>query len=190
MRSASRTGLHLGLLLADLSAQSSDRATCRFFPPQVERLLLDDADPDSGFLLNVDSKWSTHPDCATVPREQWKAHAAVKRLYCLGIVHRRVGLRRISSPATPRARRSLSATPPCIRWLNAHSVAFPPQERRSISSGPARRAPPPPQKHEGERPAGHRRRVRPGARPGVRRPRRPACAVCFSRCPRVLAAES
>lgn len=65
---------------------------------QVERLIYDDPNPESGFLLNVDSKWSTHPDCATVPRDQWLGHASVKRLYCLGIVHRRGSTGREARP--------------------------------------------------------------------------------------------
>lgn len=39
--------------------------------------------------MNVDTKWRTHPDVQTVPREQWRDHPSVTDLYCLGICHRR-----------------------------------------------------------------------------------------------------
>ncbi|CAN0148767.1 unnamed protein product, partial [Hapterophycus canaliculatus] len=42
-----------------------------------------------GFLLNVDTKWRTHPDVSAVPREEWHGHPSVAELYCLAICHRR-----------------------------------------------------------------------------------------------------
>jgi m7GpppX diphosphatase len=50
---------------------------------EVERLLLDTDD----YILNVDTKWRSHPDPKTVPREEWKNDTkAVQDLYCLAIV--------------------------------------------------------------------------------------------------------
>ena len=51
---------------------------------EVERLLLDTQD----YVLNVDTKWKTHPDPFAVPKEQWKSHSskAIEDLYCLAIV--------------------------------------------------------------------------------------------------------
>ena len=81
---------------------------------EVERLLYDDPDPTHGFLINVDPKWTTHPDTT---RAGWRdvvaaanffetenasnaapgtsatltrANAAyANELYCLGLCHRR-----------------------------------------------------------------------------------------------------
>jgi m7GpppX diphosphatase len=56
-----------------------------------ERVLHNNTDAATGFLLNVDTKWKTHPDC-NVPvaaRASWRDHDAVKDLYCLAICHRR-----------------------------------------------------------------------------------------------------
>lgn len=41
------------------------------------------------FLLNVDTKWRTHPDCRSTPREEWKGHPSTEDLYCLAIVKER-----------------------------------------------------------------------------------------------------
>ena len=40
---------------------------------------------DDDFLLNVDSKWTTHPDCDGADRATWRAHSSVTDLYCLGL---------------------------------------------------------------------------------------------------------
>lgn len=75
---------------------------------EVERLLYDDSNPNHGFLINVDPKWTTHPDTT---RAGWRdavtaanvrekatafgsntAHANAayaNELYCLGLCHRR-----------------------------------------------------------------------------------------------------
>eukprot|EP00977_Amphora_coffeiformis_P005678 scaffold1192_cov169-Amphora_coffeaeformis.AAC.10 len=49
---------------------------------EKERLLLDTVD----YVLNVDTKWKSHPDATTVPREAWYQHETVVDLYCLAIV--------------------------------------------------------------------------------------------------------
>jgi m7GpppX diphosphatase len=49
---------------------------------EVERLLLNTDD----FVLNVDTKWRSHPDAKTTAREKWLGHKAVDDLYCLAIV--------------------------------------------------------------------------------------------------------
>eukprot|EP00668_Euglena_longa_P015685 GGOE01019812.1.p1 GENE.GGOE01019812.1~~GGOE01019812.1.p1 ORF type:complete len:377 (+),score=120.88 GGOE01019812.1:30-1133(+) len=56
---------------------------------EQERLLYHDPDPETGFVLNVDTKWQSHPDCRAVPRDQWHQHPSVKWLYCLAICNRR-----------------------------------------------------------------------------------------------------
>jgi m7GpppX diphosphatase len=52
---------------------------------ETERLLLD----AEGYVLNVDTKWKTHPDAMNVPKELWKKSMnkqALEDLYCLAIV--------------------------------------------------------------------------------------------------------
>lgn len=51
---------------------------------EKERLLLDTPD----YILNVDTKWRSHPDCHAVPKDEWKTHdpKALDDLYCLVIV--------------------------------------------------------------------------------------------------------
>ncbi|CAM9160252.1 unnamed protein product [Scytosiphon promiscuus] len=56
---------------------------------EADRVLYEDEDPEYGFLLNVDTKWRTHPDVSSVPRQQWHEHPSVAELYCLAICHRR-----------------------------------------------------------------------------------------------------
>ena len=56
-------------------------------------MLFNDPTVETGFLLNVDTKWKSHPDChATDERARaegaWRGHAAVRDLYCLAICHR------------------------------------------------------------------------------------------------------
>ena len=41
---------------------------------------------DDTFLMNVDTKWATHPDCNSSPREEWHGHPSTDELYCLAIV--------------------------------------------------------------------------------------------------------
>ena len=53
-----------------------------------ERVLFNDPREHDGFLLNVDTKWKTHPDCHASDRATWKGHAAVRDLYVLAICHR------------------------------------------------------------------------------------------------------
>jgi hypothetical protein len=38
-----------------------------------------------GWILNIDTKWRTHPDPLSVPRSEWHQHESVADLYCLGI---------------------------------------------------------------------------------------------------------
>ncbi|CAM9489378.1 unnamed protein product [Pylaiella littoralis] len=56
---------------------------------EADRVLCEDADPEHGFILNIDTKWRTHPDISTVPQEEWHGHPSVTELYCLAICHRR-----------------------------------------------------------------------------------------------------
>jgi m7GpppX diphosphatase len=41
---------------------------------------------DDTMLINVDTKWASHPDCNTTPRAEWLGHPSVDALYCLAIV--------------------------------------------------------------------------------------------------------
>lgn len=48
---------------------------------EKERLLVDHAD----FIINVDTKWRSHPPPLTTPRKEWYNHPSTVDLYCLGI---------------------------------------------------------------------------------------------------------
>jgi len=48
---------------------------------EKERLLHDCED----WLLNIDTKWRSHPDALSVPKEEWLNCPATSDLYCLGI---------------------------------------------------------------------------------------------------------
>ena len=48
---------------------------------EEERLLVNHPQ----FIMNIDTKWRSHPDPLTVPRKEWFQHKAVEDLYCLGI---------------------------------------------------------------------------------------------------------
>ena len=58
---------------------------------ETERLLFNDSDTERGFLLNIDTKWKSHPPCVSEEsaRVAWRCHASVQDLYCLAICHRR-----------------------------------------------------------------------------------------------------
>ena len=57
---------------------------------EKERVLYNDTTPATGFLLNVDTKWKSHPTCVedAEARRAWKNHESVADLYCLAICHR------------------------------------------------------------------------------------------------------
>ena len=38
------------------------------------------------FVINIDTKWRSHPPPLTTPRKEWYKHPATEDLYCLGIV--------------------------------------------------------------------------------------------------------
>jgi len=48
---------------------------------EKERLLVDHAD----FIINVDTKWRSHPPPLTTPQKEWYNHPSTVDLYCLGI---------------------------------------------------------------------------------------------------------
>ncbi len=54
----------------------------------MDRLLCVNPDPESGYIINVDTKWRSHPDCHS-PREEWH-QTDITQLYCLGIVRQKV----------------------------------------------------------------------------------------------------
>ena len=49
---------------------------------EKERLLVN----SDQFIVNIDTKWRTHPPPLTTTREEWYGHKSVEDLYCLGIV--------------------------------------------------------------------------------------------------------
>ena len=49
---------------------------------EKERLLVNHDD----FVVNIDTKWRSHPPPLTTPRKEWYNHPSTKDLYCLGIV--------------------------------------------------------------------------------------------------------
>lgn len=49
---------------------------------EKERLLVNDDE----FIVNIDTKWRSHPNPLTTPREEWHGHSSIVDLYCLGIV--------------------------------------------------------------------------------------------------------
>ena len=64
---------------------------CLDLSKEAERVLFNDPAEPTGFLLNVDTKWKSHPPCTADPelRASWRGHTAVQDLYCLAICHRR-----------------------------------------------------------------------------------------------------
>lgn len=48
---------------------------------EKERLLVNHDD----FIINIDTKWRSHPPPLTTPREEWMNHPSTVDLYCLGI---------------------------------------------------------------------------------------------------------
>jgi len=52
---------------------------------EQERLLVD----TDSFIINIDTKWRSHPDPSKVSKEEWHEHASVVDLYCLGIFKER-----------------------------------------------------------------------------------------------------
>ena len=48
---------------------------------EKERLLLN----NNEFVINIDTKWRTHPPPLTTRREEWHSHPSVEDLYCLAI---------------------------------------------------------------------------------------------------------
>jgi m7GpppX diphosphatase len=72
-----------------------------------ERLLVDHGD----FVINVDTKWRSHPPPLTTPREIWHGHPSTSDLYCLGITKIRDlrcirDLRRMHAPMLAAMERS------------------------------------------------------------------------------------
>jgi len=52
---------------------------------EQERLLVN----TDTFIINIDTKWRSHPDAFKTPREEWYQHKCVEDLYCLGIIKQR-----------------------------------------------------------------------------------------------------
>jgi len=48
---------------------------------EQERLLVD----TDSYIINIDTKWKSHPDPLKVSKEEWHEHTSVVDLYCLGI---------------------------------------------------------------------------------------------------------
>ncbi|CAM9640700.1 unnamed protein product [Choristocarpus tenellus] len=56
---------------------------------EKERVLYEDEDQEYGFILNIDTKWRSHPDPTLVPREKWLGHPSTTDLYVLAICHQK-----------------------------------------------------------------------------------------------------
>ena len=84
---------------------------CLDLSKERERVLFNDTDAQTGFLLNVDTKWRSHPPCTedAAVRRTWQGHEAVRDLYCLAICHRRDvrSLRDLTAAHLPLLRRIL-----------------------------------------------------------------------------------
>ena len=48
---------------------------------EKERIIVNDSD----FIINIDTKWRSHPPPLITPREEWMNHPSTIDLYCLGI---------------------------------------------------------------------------------------------------------
>ena len=48
---------------------------------EVDRVLFQ----NDAFLLNIDTKWRSHPDVKNTPRSEWKDHPSTVDLYCLAL---------------------------------------------------------------------------------------------------------
>ena len=85
---------------------------CLDLSKERERVLYNDTDPSTGFLLNVDTKWKSHPTCTEdlAARASWRGHESVKDLYCLAICHRcdLRSLRDLNATHLPLLRRILT----------------------------------------------------------------------------------
>jgi len=49
---------------------------------EKERLIVN----SSQFIINIDTKWRSHPPPLSTPKKEWFGHQSVEDLYCLGIV--------------------------------------------------------------------------------------------------------
>jgi m7GpppX diphosphatase len=79
---------------------------------EKERLLLDTED----YILNIDTKWKSHPDPLSTSREEWLGHKATEDLYCLAIVKSSAltSLRDLRSEHLPLLRSILTECPRVI----------------------------------------------------------------------------
>jgi m7GpppX diphosphatase len=79
---------------------------------EKERLLHD----AEGWILNVDTKWRTHPDALTIPRTKWYQHESIVDLYCLGIFKAEgvASLRDLNQEHLPLLRELLETGPKVI----------------------------------------------------------------------------
>ena len=57
----------------------------------VPRIVYEDPDPRTGFILVPDPKWKSHPDPQAVPKERWASQdpEVLRELSCLAICHDR-----------------------------------------------------------------------------------------------------
>lgn len=70
-----------------------------------------------GWILNIDTKWRSHPDALIVPREEWYKHESTVDLYCLGILKRDgiASLRDLTGDHLPLLREMLEQGPKVIQ---------------------------------------------------------------------------
>eukprot|EP00588_Corethron_pennatum_P009778 CAMPEP_0194275138 /NCGR_PEP_ID=MMETSP0169-20130528/8059_1 /TAXON_ID=218684 /ORGANISM="Corethron pennatum, Strain L29A3" /LENGTH=372 /DNA_ID=CAMNT_0039018531 /DNA_START=41 /DNA_END=1159 /DNA_ORIENTATION=+ len=78
-----------------------------------ERLLVD----GTGWILNIDTKWRSHPDARTTPRRDWLGHVSTADLYCLGILKTDgiASVRDLSAAHLPVLREMLEEGPRAIQ---------------------------------------------------------------------------
>ena len=82
---------------------------------EKERALLDHKD----FLLNIDTKWKSHPDPKTTSQKEWYNHESTEDLYCLAILKDGSisSLRDLRREHIPILRSILAKCPPVIQQV-------------------------------------------------------------------------
>jgi m7GpppX diphosphatase len=72
-----------------------------------------------GWILNIDTKWRTHPDALTVPRSEFYKHESIVDLYCLGIIKQDgvTSLRDLTGDHLPVLREMLEQGPKVIEGV-------------------------------------------------------------------------
>jgi len=82
---------------------------------EKERLLVNGKE----WILNIDTKWRSHPDALTTPRSEWFEHVSTADLYCLGILKSDgiASVRDLSAKHLPVLRDMLEEGPRAIKEI-------------------------------------------------------------------------